>query len=113
MTDDRHRETESTNGTLPASLATSGGGLERRRVHRVAWEHHEASPVALEVQEPGEAWRPVDCTVVDLGAGGMGLLVPEPLAPGARIRITLVLPPQLGREPYADEDTEPILARWI
>jgi hypothetical protein len=81
-------------------------------VHRVAWEHHDVSAVELEVQEPGNDWRPVDCTLADLGAGGMGVLIAEPLEPGSRVRITLDLPQRLGREPDPEEDLELMLAPW-
>src|SRR5918995_1662081 len=72
--------------------------LERRRDRRVAWQHHNLDPLLLEVEEPGEDWRQVPCTLVDLAAGGVGVLVAEPLEPGSRVRVTFPLPESLSEE---------------
>jgi hypothetical protein len=69
--------------------------LERRRAERVAWRHHHLDPLVLEVEEPGEDWRKIPCTLVDLAAGGVGVLVGEPLEPGSRVRVTFPLPDSL------------------
>ncbi len=88
------------------------GNPGRRRAHRIPWEHHEEGPVLLEVQQPGGTWHAIECTLVDLGAGGSGLLVPEPLEPGARVRVTIQLPARLGREPYPDEGDGMVISPW-
>jgi hypothetical protein len=54
----------------------------------------------------------MDCTVVDLGAGGMGLLVEEQLPAGSRVRVTLDLPQRLGRAVLPDEDADLVLFPW-
>lgn len=69
--------------------------MERRRAERVAWRHHHLDPLVVEVEEPGEDWREVPCTLVDLAAGGVGMLVGEPLEPGSRLRVTFPLPESL------------------
>lgn len=69
--------------------------LERRRHKRYDWQHHHLEPLLLEVEEPGEDWRSISCTLVDLAAGGVGLLVAEPLEPGSRVRVTFPLPDSL------------------
>ncbi|HEU5316275.1 MAG TPA: PilZ domain-containing protein [Chloroflexota bacterium] len=69
--------------------------IERRRAERVAWRHHNLDPLVVEVEEPGEDWRRVPCTLVDLAAGGVGMLVGEPLEPGSRVRLTFPLPESL------------------
>ena len=69
--------------------------IERRRHKRVAWQHHHLDPLVLEIEEPGEDWRRVTCTMVDLAAGGVGILVAEPLEPGSRVRVTFPLPDSL------------------
>lgn len=69
--------------------------LERRRHRRVVWQHHNLDPLTLEIEEPGEPWRRVDCTLVDLAEGGVGVLVGEPLDPGSRVRVTFPLPASL------------------
>jgi hypothetical protein len=69
--------------------------IERRRAERVAWRHHHLDPLVVEVEEPGEDWRQVPCTLVDLAAGGLGMLVGEPLEPGSRVRVTFPLPQSL------------------
>lgn len=97
------------NGFAP--LATRGE-LGRRRAPRIAWEHHDAGPVLLEVQQPGGVWQAIECTLVDLGAGGSGLLVPEPLEPGARVRVTIQLPDRLGREPLPGEADHLVISPW-
>ena len=76
-----------------ASTPTSA--MERRRHRRVVWQHHHLDPLLLEVEEPGEDWRPIDCTLVDLAEGGVGVLVGEPLDPGSRVRVTFPLPASL------------------
>ena len=73
----------------------SNKALERRRAPRVAWEHHHLDPLVVEIEEPGEDWRRVDCTLVDLAEGGVGMLVGEPLDPGSRVRVTFPLPASL------------------
>jgi hypothetical protein len=118
MTDDARRvdaiNRAATNGQLAAVSASDGlDRFDRRRNPRIAWEHHDVDDVELEVQQPGEDWRPVDCTLVDLGPGGMGVLAAEPLAPGARVRVTLQLPGRVGREPDPDEEALLTLAQWI
>ena len=95
MTDSPPTSPAQTNGRH-ASLTRSGGtGSERRRHKRVVWEHHHLEPMVLEVEEPGEAWREVPCTFVDLAAGGVGMLVAEPLDSGSRVRVTFPLPESL------------------
>jgi hypothetical protein len=69
--------------------------MERRRHRRVVWQHHHLDPLLLEIEEPGEDWRRVDCTLVDLAEGGVGVLVGEPLDPGSRVRVTFPLPASL------------------
>ena len=69
--------------------------MERRRAPRVAWQHHNLDPLLVEIEEPGEDWRRVDCTLVDLAEGGVGMLVGEPLDPGSRVRVTFPLPASL------------------
>jgi hypothetical protein len=86
------------------------GAAERRRDRRVPWQHHELQPPLLEVEEPGRGWRRVGCTLVDLAAGGVGLLVAEPLDPGLRVRVTFPLPSRLDQEPGPAEPPNP--APW-
>ena len=87
------------NGASKALTSRSAGGaqsaFERRRHRRVAWQHHNLDPLMLEIEEPGEDWRRVDCTLVDLAEGGVGVLVGEPLDPGSRVRVTFPLPASL------------------
>ena len=77
------------------STVTATSSMERRRHKRVAWQHHHLDPLLLEIEEPGEDWRPIDCTLVDLAEGGVGVLVGEPLDPGSRVRVTFPLPESL------------------
>ena len=77
------------------SMSAASSAMERRRHKRVAWQHHQLDPLLLEIEEPGADWRPVDCTLVDLAEGGVGMLVGEPLDPGSRIRVTFPLPASL------------------
>jgi hypothetical protein len=86
--------------------------LGRRRHHRINWGHHDLEPILLEVEEPGTDWRQIDCTLVDLGAGGLGLLAAEPLDPDSRVRVTFPLPSRLGREPHHTEDDAFEAALW-
>ena len=83
---------------VKAAKAGSNGkasAMERRRHRRVAWQRHDLDPLLLEIEEPGEDWRRVDCTLVDLAEGGVGVLVGEPLDPGSRVRVTFPLPASL------------------
>lgn len=73
-------------------------GAERRRHVRVPWEVHDPQQLTLEVESPGQKWRQVPFTLVDFAAGGVGVLVEEPLEAGSRIRVTFPLPSQLGEE---------------
>lgn len=79
----------------PQASAAESSAAERRRHERVPWQRHEDGPVTLEVEEPGQPWRPVECTIVDLGVGGAGVLAAEPLEAGSRVRITFRLPAAL------------------
>lgn len=80
-----------TNGKASAATAA----MERRRHRRVTWQHHHLDPLLLEIEQPGEDWRTIDCTLVDLAEGGVGVLVGEPLDPGSRVRVTFPLPTSL------------------
>ncbi len=83
---------------------TSNGAstaMERRRHQRVAWQHHHLEPLVMEIESPGADWRPVECTLVDLAEGGVGVLVAEALEPGSRVRVTFPLPDSLHERDQA------------
>jgi hypothetical protein len=88
---------------------TTSAGAERRRHRRVPWQHHHLDPMLLEVEEPGKEWREVPCTLVDLAAGGVGILLAEPLDPGSRVRVTFPLPENLEEveDPSAVDAIQP------
>jgi hypothetical protein len=92
--------------------APAKSGAERRGHMRVAWQIETPEPLLLEVEEPRQAWREVQFTLVDLGAGGVGILVEEPLDPGSRLRVTFPLPSRLGRDPEAGEPETVAFAPW-
>jgi hypothetical protein len=83
------------NGSAATAVRAPASAMERRRHRRVAWQHHGLDPLLLEIEEPGQDWRTVDCTLVDLAEGGVGMLVGEPLDPGSRVRVTFPLPASL------------------
>jgi hypothetical protein len=89
--------------------APPSANLDRRRHARLPWRHHHLDPLLLEVEEPGSDWRPVECTLVDLAIGGVGVLVAEPLDAGSRVRVTFPLPDSL--EPQSPE-TPIDIAPW-
>jgi hypothetical protein len=71
----------------------------------------QAEPALVEVEEPGHAWRALPVTLVDLAAGGLGLLAEEPISPGSRVRVTFPLPDEL--DDLEDGDTALVdLAPW-
>ena len=76
----------------------------RRHHHRILWEHHDLEPILLEAEAPGEDWRHLPCTLVDVGPGGVGVLVEQPLEPGSLVRVTFALPPH----PEEAELLEPV-----
>jgi len=84
---------------MAQSKKHSGNGattaMERRRHRRVAWQHHHLDPLVLEIEAPGADWRRIECTLVDLAEGGVGVLVGEALKPGSRVRVTFPLPESL------------------
>src|SRR5574341_1687317 len=90
----------------PGGAGEAGGhGAERRRFPRVPWSRHDLGPVILEVQEGDATWRRVACSILDLGEGGIGLLLAEPVAPGARLRVSFPLPSSLVA-PFGDSAGE-------
>lgn len=107
------RPPDGVNGSVVAPPAAPRAPLlsaaERRSHERVLWSTH-AEPTLVEVEEPGSDWRPVPCTVVDLAAGGIGLLAEEQIAPGSRVRVTFPLPPQVEDGDAAMIDLDPLIA---
>ncbi|MGH2368385.1 MAG: PilZ domain-containing protein, partial [Chloroflexota bacterium] len=100
---------------LPATIADALGGLDRpdrRQYRRVPWEHYDLTAASFEVEGPDRRWRPVPCTIVDLGEGGLGMLAAEPLEPGARVRLTFTLPSRIGRDAEPAEGRTPQLIPW-
>jgi hypothetical protein len=92
---------------LPSPGATAGA--DRRQFRRLDWRPRNDEQLRFEVEEPGEAWRPIPCTIVDLGAGGMGVLAEEPISPGSRVRVTFALPAHL-EDGAQDVDINALLA---
>ena len=96
----------------PTPGSWASGGPDRRRQRRIPWPHEDSEPITLEVETPQGGWRAVPCTLVDLAAGGMGVLLAEPLEPGARVRVTIPLPSRVGREQHAGEAESGGVSPW-
>jgi hypothetical protein len=54
------------------------------------------APYLMEVHDVPNLWRPVRGQIIDASLGGLGLLVDEPLAADARLRVEFELPGRFG-----------------